>query len=167
MNFNGQFSATKLTLFLKSRIKFLHSWCRAELLSCEAGKLLFLSNGKNNRRLMVLASQCIRMLLSYSVDNKISQECIWGRYRKWNVDNTKRVQRAVLYWSTNSRLWSESCTYLVQILTKIFRRSSNKINKEYNITTFVSEISRNKASIVGRGILVRWLLYRNSKWTRK
>jgi hypothetical protein len=46
----------------------------------------------------------------------------------------------------------------VQILTKIFRRSSNKINKEYNITTFVSEISRNKASIVGRGILVRWLL---------
>ena len=55
----------------------------------------------------------------------------------------------------------------MSVFAKIFRRSSGKINKKYNLPTFILEISRNKATVMGLRILVRWLLYWDSKWKRR
>jgi hypothetical protein len=46
----------------------------------------------------------------------------------------------------------------VQVFAQIFRRSSHQINKKHNLTPIISEVSRNKATIMGRRILVRYYI---------
>jgi hypothetical protein len=51
--------------------------------------------------------------------------------------------------------------------SQVFRRPSYTVDKEHNFTAIISRISKNKEALMGRRVLVRWVLHWDGKWQRR